>query len=269
MAGVLSEEAQTIARAFVAARRQARALASYPGERPQDLAAAYRIQDQAIALDGREIAGWKVGRINPPDDARLGSNRLAGPIFADTIVHATTDEAPAMPVFSGGFAAVEAELLLHVAPGWNGVIPTDDAATRALVDEVRLGLEVASSPYPRINADGPAVTASDFGNNAGLVIGPSLAGWRELDLCAIVVRTEIEGRSVAEASARTMLDGPWGAVRFLLANLAARGIASGRGLWVSSGAITGVHPVTPGQAVAAAFGTHGVVRCRVIAATIK
>ena len=262
----LTETANVVASAFVAARREARALTSYPGEPPADLTCAYQIQDRAIALDGRKVAGWKVGRIFPPDDARLGSNRLAGPIFADSVQRAAPGEAPEMPVFAGGFAAAEAEMLLHIAPGWNGTVPDDDAGTRALLDEIRLGIEVASSPYPRINSDGPAVTASDFGNNAGLVIGPQLEGWRDLDLCGIEVRMEIDGEQVGEATAATMLDGPYGAVRFLLANLSARGFDLSGGLWVSTGAITGVHKVAPGAGVTATFGSHGAVQCRIAAA---
>jgi len=161
---------RAIAEAFVDARRSARALPDYPGIAPQDLAGAYQIQDAAIAIDGRMIIGWKVGRINPPLDAELGANRLAGPIFADTVVVAA-DGVPEMPVFADGFAAAEAELLLHIAPGNADARPTTDAETRLVIDEVRLGIEIASSPYPGINSDGPAVTASDYGNNHGLVIG--------------------------------------------------------------------------------------------------
>lgn len=262
----MTEQAQSVATAFVTARRAAQALAEYPGAAPQDLASAYRIQDAAIRLDGRAVAGWKVGRIFPPLDSQLGANRLSGPVFADEIVSATNGDVPTMPVFAGGFAAGEAELLLHVAPGWNGTVPTDDAGTRAILDEVRLGIEVASSPYARINADGPLVTVSDFGNNHGVVMGPMLAGWQELDLCAIVVRTEIDGETVGEATAATMLDGPYGAVRFLLANLTARGFDLSQGLWVSTGAITGVHPVEPGQKVTAVFGQHGSLSCTIIPA---
>ncbi|WP_414901898.1 2-keto-4-pentenoate hydratase [Sphingomonas flavalba] len=264
----MTDQAEMVARAFVTARREGRVLAEYPGVRPVDLAGAYRIQDRALAVDGRRVAGWKVGRINPPDDARLGADRLSGPIFADAVITladgAPGAAAPDMPVYAGGFAAAEAELLLHVAPGWNGTVPTDDAGTRALLDDVRLGIEIASSPYPRINEDGPAVTISDFGNNAGLIVGAAVADWRAIDLCAIAVRLEIDGTVAGAATARTMLDGPYGAVRFLLANLAGRGIALSAGLWVSTGAITGVHPVTPGQRVRAVFDGHGAIDCRIV-----
>jgi 2-keto-4-pentenoate hydratase len=257
------DSSEAIAAAFVNARRRAEALPDYPGRRPLDLVEAYRIQDHAIALDGREIVGWKVGRIHPPAADRLGANRLAGPIFAGTVREATDGGEPVMPVFGDGFAAAEAELLLHVGPGARRARPMGDAATMALIDEVRLGIEVASSPYRGINADGAAVTASDFGNNAGLVLGAPLTSWREMDLCAIKVRTEIDGVEAGAATAATMLDGPYGAVRFLLANLDQRGIDYSHGIWVSTGAITGVHPVRPGQRVVATFGSHGSVACRI------
>jgi 2-keto-4-pentenoate hydratase len=259
---VATDAGDAIAAAFVEARRSARGLAAYPGARPSDLIQAYRIQDRAIALDGREIAGWKVGRINPPDDLMLGANRLAGPIFVGTTIDAADGSVPEMPVFADGFAAGEAELLLHVAAGNRGAKPHNDAATKTLIDQVRLGIEVASSPYPGINADGPCVTASDFGNNAGLVLGASLAGWRDIDLCAIPVRSLVDGEEIGAATAASMLDGPYGAVRFLLAALDARGIDYSRGVWVSSGAITGVHSVRPGQRFTAIFGEHGAVECR-------
>jgi 2-keto-4-pentenoate hydratase len=258
-----TEADHATAAAFVAARRDGRALATYPGAQPCDLATAYRIQDAAIALDGRRIAGWKVGRINAPDDARLGSPRLIGPAFSDVIIDARADS-PDIPVVANGFAAAEAEFMLHVRAGWADEVPTTNDAAKALINEVRLGIEIASSPYPGINADGPAVTASDFGNNGALVLGVPLPNWADTDLCAIPVRTAIDGQVVGEATAAAMLDGPFGAVRFLLMALAARGIDWSGGLWVSTGAITGVHPIGIGQIATAHFGDHGQVACRIV-----
>ncbi len=39
-----------------------------------------------------------------------------------------------------------------------------------------IGIEIASSPLQNINDYGPAVVASDFGNNAGLLLGAEVAG---------------------------------------------------------------------------------------------
>ncbi|WP_241233702.1 2-keto-4-pentenoate hydratase [Altericroceibacterium xinjiangense] len=252
-----------VAEAFVEARRSGEILRTYPGERPADLEAAYRIQDRALSLWARPIGGWKVGKINPPEDSRLGSNRLAGPIFADTIVDGT-GEAATMPIFRGGFAAAEAEFMLRLAPpASDHEIPRTNESVRQWIDEIRIGIEIASSPYPGINTDGPCVTVSDHGNNAGLVLGPRVDRqlWAELE--SIEVKLEVNGEVAGEATTATMLDGPFGAVRYLLSNLQQRGITPQAGWWVSSGAITGVHEVLPGAYIRALFEGVGVIEAHI------
>lgn len=258
----VASDAQAIARAFVAARRTGRALPDYPGDKPARLADGYAVQDAAIALTDGPVIGWKVGKIDPPID---GANRLAGPIFVDRVVVGDTPP-PAMPVIAGGFAAAEAEFLLRLARAPDPAKRAyTDAEARALVDAVHVGIEIASSPFGGINAHGPAVTISDFGNNNGLVIGAALAGWRDLDLNALPVALLINGERVGAATAAAMLDGPWGAVRFLLEHMAARGIALTAGTWVSTGAVTGVHPVRLGDAVEARFDDRLSVHCTISA----
>ncbi|WP_206238766.1 2-keto-4-pentenoate hydratase [Novosphingobium terrae] len=262
-------EIDKVASAFVQARRDATGLATYPGTKPQDMAEAYAIQNRALALEDRTVVGWKVGRVPPPHVERLGTDRLAGPIFADTVIWAAPGAAPEMPVFAEGFAAVEAEFMAHVAPGFTGAVPADDAGTLAILDDLRIGIEIASSPYPGINEDGPTVTVSDFGNNHGLILGAVLEGWRTLDLRSLPLSTAINGEIVGEATAAAMLDGPLGAVRFLLANLIERGIDTSKGLWVSTGAVTGVHAIAVGQSATASFGPYGQVSCRIVAAKAR
>lgn len=252
-----------IAKAFVAARRARTALAEYPGVPPVDLVEAYAIQDAALALWNQPVAGWKVGRINAPLDTRLGANRLAGPVMAANVIEAH-DVDVSLPVFPGGFSAGEAEFMLRFAPhAAHTPAPTDDESTLALIDDVRIGIEIAASPYPGINSDGPCVTISDHGNNAGLVLGAKVPKQRWSALQDIEIKALVDGRPVGAASARTMLDGPLGAVRFLLANLAERGITPNAGWWISTGAVTGVHPLMPGQTFSAMFDGLGKIACRV------
>jgi 2-keto-4-pentenoate hydratase len=127
------------------------------------------------------------------------------------------------------------------------------------IDEVRIGIEIASSPYAAINIDGPCVTISDHGNNCGLLLGRTIprADWDRLD--AIDVSLAIDGKEVGRATTATMLDGPFGAARFLIGNLAQRGIDLSAGWWISSGAITGVHQVSPGARAVASFAGIGQV----------
>jgi 2-keto-4-pentenoate hydratase len=244
-------EQEKVARAFVAARAEKTPLTLYPGAMPETMADAYAIQDAALALDGRRVGGWKVGRIGAELVGRYGDNRLTGPIFADEIVDASAGERPAMPVYAGGFAAAEAEVLLRL--GDVGDRSWDMETVKECVAEIRTGIEVASSPFAAINAHGPAVTASDYGNNKGLVLGPAIAGWRDLDLIRMPVEFRIDDARVGAATMETMLDGPFGAALFLIRTLRARGISISPGTWVSTGAITGVHEIRPGQRADALF----------------
>ncbi len=256
---------QTIADAFVSARRQWEVLPEYPGERPASLAAAYAIQDCALSVWNREIGGWKVGRIAEPVSTALGADRLAGPVFADMIRDAGGEPGGALvefPIFERGFAAVEAEFMLRLSPR-EGALPITREEAMGWVDEVRIGIEIASSPYPGINTDGPCVTVSDHGNNAGLLLGRQVPAelWPRLD--EIDVSLAIDGRQAGRATTATMLDGPFGAMCFLLANLRQRGIPAQPGWWVSSGAITGVHQIAAGQQVVAHFAGVGEARATI------
>ncbi len=254
-------EAREIANAFVEARRNGTIISRYPGERPTDLATAYEIQDCALAVWNRKVGGWKVGKINPPADALLGANRLVGPAFADLIRFAD-DTQGCFKVFKGGFAAVEAEFMLRIAP-MNGPLPKNRQEAIQWVDEVRIGIEVASSPYAAINIDGPCVTVSDHGNNAGLLLGPVVPRDRWSQIDEIDVSIDIDGKLAGRATTATMLDGPFGALIFLLKNLEQRGIEPRAGWWISSGAITGVHDIVIGQSALARFEGIGEVAVKI------
>ncbi|MDR7102942.1 fumarylacetoacetate hydrolase family protein [Croceicoccus sp. BE223] len=250
-----------IATAFRDARLAGTIVAEYPGERPQDLDAAYLIQDCGLEIAGSPVVGWKVGRINPPHTAILGSDRLAGPVLEGTVRTVEAGGVPvAMPICPGGFAAAEAEFVVRLSADAVAAAPEDDEATLAIIDDIVLGIEIASSPYPGINADGPCVTVSDRGNNGGLVLGASVPRDLWASLNDVEVALTIDGSEVGRATTATMLDGPLGAVRFLLANLRSRGIETPAGLLISTGAITGVHEIASGQVAEGTFAGIGSVR---------
>lgn len=251
----------TVAQALLAARVKKTPLTVYPGALPQTMADAYAIQDAAIALDGRPIGGWKVGRIAADLVARYGDNRLTGPIFTDGIVDGSAGQLPVMPVYAAGFAAAEAEVLLCF--GDVGTRDYDLASVRDCITDVRTGIEIASSPFIEINRHGPAVTASDYGNNKGLILGPSIPDWRDADLISMPVEMSIDGAAVGAATMETMLDGPFGSALFLIRTLRARGISIAPGTWVSAGAITGIHEILPGQRADALFDGKIRVSCHI------
>lgn len=240
-----------------------RALSDYPGDIPADMATAYATQDAAIAAWPDRVAGWKLGRIPPPLDVRFSAGRLAGPVFSRNVWLAGP-EPTAFGAIPGGFAAVEAEYVLEIAespkirPG-NGE-PWHAESVAPYVAAVHIGVEIAGSPFAGINDHGPAVTASDFGNNAGLILGASVANWRER-LDDLTCRMEIDGVEIGTGGARSIPGGPLGALAFLLNLLETRGRRLDAGQLISTGAATGVHRIEIGQSAVADFGYDGRIAC--------
>lgn len=258
-----------IAKRFVDARRGARALPGFPGAVPARLSESYAIQDKAIALWGRPIIGWKIGRVAPDKQAEHRTERLCGPIFAPTLKH-YAGEPLTLPVYAGGFAAVEAEYVFRVDHDADPdkTSYTEEEALR-LIDAVFAGVEMAGSPLATINALGPTVVASDFGNNFGLILSAQLA---EFDsdsteahlspeaVAAYTATTEIDGKVVGKGGLYTMPGGPLKAIAWLAGFLAARGRPLTKGQYISSGASTGIHDITAGSDSVVRFtgpGSHG------------
>lgn len=257
-----SDEGLNVARRFVRARRAAEALPIFPGRLPDDLAAAYRIQDAALDLWPDQVAGWKVGRIPPEHEAKLGANRLCGPVFAKALWHVKAGDDTPFPVFQGGFAAVEAEYVArigHDAPADKTEWTTAEAA--GLIGALHIGMEPAGSPFPDINLVGPLAVVSDFGNNAGLMVGAEIEGWREMALEALRCQTVIQGAVVGEGGAFVLPGGPIESVRFLAENLARRGRPLKAGMYVCTGAAAGIHDIVAGQSGAVRFDSQGEIRC--------
>jgi 2-keto-4-pentenoate hydratase len=254
--------AEAVARAFVAARRNARALADFPGPIPATMAQAYRIQDAALALWPDRVVGWKVGLIAPELRERLGSDRLSGPIFSGGLLQSVAGAVTYFPVFEGGFAAVEGEFVMRLgedAPAKRTDWTAADAG--GLVDAMFIGVETAGSPLATINELGPTVVASDFGNNAGLILGAQIPDWRAR-IDELACETSLEGRSVGRGRAADLPGGPSSALAFLLNNLAVRGRPARAGDLISTGAVTGIHDIRAGQSARANFGAFGDILCQ-------
>lgn len=251
-----------IASCFVQARRSASKLDAFPGALPSTLNDAYRVQERAIALNGRAIAGWKVAGIRPDLREGLGANRLAGPIMAGNVHRLPNGGTAPARVFVGGFAALEAEFTAVFA---RDLLPTDGKflpeAIMMALSGLHAGSEIASSPLAALNDLGPTAIISDHGNNAGAVVGPEIAGWRNTDLSSLTSRMLINDKVVGEGSAANVMGGPIGALQFLAEHLMTRGRYLRAGDVVLTGMTTGVHQVTPGDRARIEF--SGATACEI------
>ena len=257
-------KAGEIAARLVSARLDARALEAYPGIQPVTLGQGYLIQEVAIHLWPDEIVGWKIGLVPPHMRERLGSDRVAGPIWSRAVWKA--EGVVEFPVIEGGFAAVEAEFVFRMgvdAPA--GKMDWSEEEAAALVGALHIGVETAGSPMAFINELGSTVVASDFGNNAGLIVGPEVRNWRAR-LSELTAKTEIEGKLVGEGTAMSLPGGPLAGLRFLLRHLAERNRPLAAGQYVSTGAVTGVHDIVADQSSRLSFGGDGEILCRAVKA---
>lgn len=260
--------AETIARALTAARKDARALPGFPGDLPASLAEAYAVQEAAIRLWPDRVAGWKVGRVPDALQAALGGERVSGPIFAHGVRLAAAPPVD-FPVIPGGFAAVEAEFVIRVGVDTDPLkVDYSNSETLALVGAVHIGVETAGSAMAVINDIGPLAVASDFGNNAGLILGADIGPWREA-LADMPIEVSIDGVAVARATAATIPGGPLASLKFIAEHCARRGRPLKAGQLVSTGAATGVHDIAPGQSARLAFEGAGEILCRAVAAVAE
>jgi 2-keto-4-pentenoate hydratase len=192
--------------------------------------------------------------------------RLAGPIFRRAVRSA--ERVTRAPFIEGGFAAVEAEFVFRLgadAPPDKTRWSADEALD--LVGSMLIGVETAGSPYAKINDHGAAaVVISDFGNNAGLLLGPEIADWRERSADTLTCETFVDGQSVGRGSAASLPGGPAAALAFVLGDCAERGRPLKAGQLVSTGAATGVHEIAIGQEACADFGPLGKIACAAVRA---
>ena len=251
-----------VARQFVEARLAGRALPAFPGPLPADMAEGYRVQEQAIGLWPDVVVGWKVGRIPPELQAELHAERVNGPIFARHVWAADPVQPTALPCIPGGFAAVEAEYIYRLgrdAPADKRDWTPEEALE--LVDQMLVGVEFAGSPLATINVLGPRVVASDFGNNAALILGAAVPGWRERPQDTPSCAAYVEGRLVGEGSPASIPGGPPASLAFLLAATAARGRPLKAGQLVTTGAASGIHDIEAGQTARITFGDLQEIAC--------
>lgn len=255
-----------IAHHFVNARRNGRSLPDFPGDIPEDLEAAYRVQDLAIAQWDDTVVGWKVGYIAPERRDHSGDERLLGPVFARKLWNATGAIVD-IPVFSGGFGAVEAEYVLQLeADAPADQLEWTPEAAEALPARLFIGVEVASSPLATINKLGPRVVVSDFGNNNGLILGPEIADWTRLDEPELRAQTEIDGQVVGTGGATMLPGGLRAAYAFALARSAKRGRPLKKGDLIATGNATGIHDIAVGQQAVIRFVGYGDISCKAVAA---
>lgn len=254
----ISESDDVISKCLVEARLNARALPDFPGRLPVALEQAYAIQTASIERWPDEVAGWKVAMLPLDDRKRFPAERLAGPVFRSLVHAVQPGSCTVVSVYEGGFAAVEAEFVLKLG---TTITPSNhnysDEELMDVISAVHGGAEIASSPMAVAVQRGATSIISDFGVNAGVVLGPEIPAWRSLPLDSLPASVTVDSVLVGEATAAAIPGGVLQALRFLIELSAWRQVELPEGTLISSGAVTGVHDVQLGSVARIDFGPFG------------
>jgi len=227
---------------LIAARQTGVAPNAFPGEMPETPEQAYHVQDLCLSGWGDELVAWKVAGLNPDLHEQFQAQRQSGPVFRRGLQFSTGRDHVMAPVFAQGFAAIEAEFVVELAD--LSSLPTSNLSiedAHKAVAKMFIGIEIASSPMKDTHSYGALSPICDFGNNVGVIIGPEITNWQDLDLSSVDVSVKIGDDIVGSANAKPGLAGPLGAVTYLIEHLAKRGHKLEAGDYISTGAITGAH----------------------------
>lgn len=249
---------QVLSDRLIDARLDARIMQDAPGQLPTSIDQAYGIQFASIAQWPDDVAGWKVARLPPHDRGKFPVERLAGPVFANTVHEVEVGAQSVGEIYAGGFAVIEAEFVLKLG---RSIPPSNrewsDHDILEHLAGVYGGAEIASSPLPSVIELGCMAIIPDLGINTGVVVGPEIRGFESLPADALAVRVFVDGEVVGEARPGRIDEAPFDAVRFLVAHCGRHGIELPAGSLISTGLLTGAHEVTVGSVARIDYGSFG------------
>lgn len=257
--------AHELARALWRARTGGGVIARAAADDIASTAAAYDVQRRVVALAGLQRSGWKVGATSEAAQRLLAVGEPAtAPMFAADCHNSPADIA----VFAGHRASVECELAFRFTIA---LPPRKEAYGRAqvlaAVGAVLPAIEVVGcrfeGGFPGI---GSARLIADMVANTAWVRGPERADWRRFDLKRHAVRLIHAGRTVADGVGANALGDPLSVLEWTANHLSALGDGIAAGEVVSTGTLTGVTAVKPGDRMLADFGELGRVEARFVAA---
>ena len=232
--------------------------------RPATPDEAYRVQAAFVEVAGAKPLGYKIGCTSALAQRALGvSEPFAGRVLEGGLLESPAAFAPVDHIFH----LLEPEFAFRLAVGLPPrSAPYGREEVAAAVDLAYPAIEVVTSAFGAAWSEvGAAPLIADNAAHALLVLGPGRAGWRDLDLAAQRVELSIDGEAVTEGCGADALGHPLAALTWLANDRARRGQGLQAGEVVTTGVVTGLRDLRPGQTALADFGPLGRVELRAAA----
>ena len=205
---------------------------------PRTIAEAYDMQDayHKLITGGRgPITGYKVALTTPVMQRMVGFDEpCAGAVFAGGVHQSPASIRGAAYVHLGAECEV-AVILNRDMPAASA--PYDRARAAEAVGALMPAFELVDdrgADYSDLFFLG---VVADNTWNAGVVLGPQVTAWRNIDLATARGAMVINGRSAGEGKGGDVMGHPLEALAWLANTLAARGKSLSQGMFVMTGSI--------------------------------
>lgn len=242
---------------LVTARRDTRQIPSVDASLvPSSQEAAYRAADDVARHLGWEPLGWKIAATTQAVRAKLKTD---GPIYGRTY-RRFRHESPTRlshgalldPLVECEFFFTLAEDLPARSARWTM------AEIVAAVGSVHAGIEVAECRFPSRALPPLAAILADGSASGRYVFGGEIVNWRD-GLASLEVRLEIDGQDIRGGTGADVMGDPVRPLLWLAEERRRFGDGLRAGETVSTGSVTGMLPIRPGQRVVARFGGSATV----------
>jgi 2-keto-4-pentenoate hydratase len=217
-----------------------------------DRDAIFAIQDGVAAASG-PVAGWKVGARTPTAEPN------PAPLLAGALVRS-----PA--AFDGRamhMIGVEVEISFHIVrdiPARSEPVPREEAL--AAVGDAFVGMEVVDTRLADFTTASPEWLLADNQMNQALVVGDSVAQWRELDWPNLSVRLQIDGKVEVEQKGGLGAIDPVRPLAWMIDHAVRRRGGIRQGQAITTGSWTGLRYYPPGIVARGEFVGLGAVEAR-------
>jgi len=236
----------------VALWRERRPIDILPAElMPADLDEAYAIrlafEEIEVATGRGAVAGFKIGLTTPVMQRLCGVEEPCyGAIFASEVHHGRAELAV------GNYCRLGIETEIAVQLGEDLPHGHDRDRVAGAVESCMAAIELLEDlrhDYKRLSA--AAMVAGNVWN-AGIVLGPPVAGWRRLDLAQLTARLTINGVEIGHGQGSDVMGNPLHALAWLAQTRAASGTPLKRGTIVMTGSMVPIQFPARGDRAAVA-----------------
>ena len=251
---------EALAQTLADARVRGMKLDDYPGPAPESEAAAFSLQCQAARRTGWQQTGWKIGCTSEMAQKMLRTtNPFPGPVYAER----TIEDGGTVSFSDKALRLVEPEIaftMAHDLPARDDAWTPADAVAAAA--STHLSLELVNRRLPGGLEDGNMWNIADGGCNDAFVLGPANEVLPAGSYAALELSVMRNDDVASTGKGVNALGGPDIALAWLANYLNARGLMLKAGDVVTTGVVTGLIYVEPGDEIISTCAELGEVSAR-------